>query len=106
MPRLAGLALVALGCPGCLTGLVYFHVTVPLDVNFDETPVHAEQARDSWNTFQYYVRFDWGSDGLGDVAKRHGFARVHYADLETLTVLGIWTQRYAHVYGELEQPRR
>ncbi len=85
---------------GCLSGAIYTHVTVPLDVDLGRTPVHRAEARDSWNTLQYYVRLDWGSDGLGDVAKRYGFTRIHYADLETLSVLGIWRQQWARVYGE------
>jgi hypothetical protein len=104
MRRLLGLALVALVSPGCLGGLIYTHVTVPLDVNLDETPVYTEKGRDSRNTFQYYVRFDWGSDGLGDVAKEQGLTRIHYADREILSVLGIWRQSFAHVYGERSAP--
>ncbi len=104
MRRWVGLALAALVCPGCLGGVIYSRVTVPLDVNFDATPVHTERATGSWNTLQYYVQVDWGSDGLGDVAKKHGFTRIYYADLETLSVFGIWTQRSAHVYGERSAP--
>jgi hypothetical protein len=81
-------------------GLIYTRVTVPLDVSLDETPVHTDRASESWNTFQYYVQVDWGSDAPGDIAKQYGFTRVYYADLEVLSVLGIWTQRWAHVYGE------
>lgn len=29
-----------------------------------------------------------------------GIETVHYADLETLSVLGVWNQRWVHVYGE------
>ena len=85
---------------GCVSGLVYTHVIVPLDVNFDRTPVHDDQERDSQNSFQFYLRVDWGSDGIGDVAKRYGFERIDYADFETLSVLGIWTQHWARIYGE------
>jgi hypothetical protein len=101
----AALALVLLATtPGCLSGFIYTHTIVPLDVNLAETPVHTERARGSWNSFRYYIRVDWGSDGIGDVAKEHGFTRIDYADLETLSVLGIWTQRFAHVYGERAAP--
>jgi hypothetical protein len=95
---LAGLTLI--WGTGCVNGLIYTHVTRPLDLNFHQTEVHQEQSRDSWNTFQYYLRVDWGSAGLGDIAKKNGFTKIHYADLETLSILGIWTQSYAHVYGE------
>jgi hypothetical protein len=96
---LAACALLA-GAPGCMSGLIYTHVTVPLDVNLDRTPVSTKEARDSANTLQYYLRIDWGSDGIGDVARRHGFTRIDYADLETLSVLGVWKQQWAHVYGQ------
>lgn len=98
---LYGPLLAVLGItPGCLSGALYHHTTVPLDVNLDETPVHREDAEGSWKTFQYYVRFDWGSDAPGEIAREYGFTRIYYADLETLSVLGLWTQRTVHVYGE------
>jgi len=98
----SGAVVLLLGQTGCLAGggALYSHVTVPLDVNLDRTPVHRDQAQDALRTFNYFIRVDWGSDGIGDIAKRHGFKRVYYADLETLTVLGVWRQRWAHVYGE------
>ena len=92
--------LFLLGSTGCVGGAIYSHVTVPMDLNLDRTPVHQEQVQDSWNTLQYYIRVDWGSLGIGDIAKRQGLKHVYYADLETLTVLGLWRQRWAHVYGE------
>ncbi len=102
--RAIALLLLATTPLGCMSGALYSHVTVPLDVNLDRTPVHDEYGRESWNSFQYYIRVDWGSDGIGDIAKQHGFTRVDYADLETLTVLGVWTQRWARVYGERISP--
>jgi len=92
--------------PGCLSGVIYSHVTVPLDVDLDRTPVHAESERDfnALNSFQYYIRVDWGSDGIGDIAKKNGFTRIDYADLETLTVLWVWSQQWARVYGEKAEP--
>jgi hypothetical protein len=103
--RALALLVLATALTGCVSGLIYTHVTVPLDVNLDRTPVHDDYAREeSWNTIQYYARIDWGSDGIGETAKEHGFTRVDYADLETLSVLGIWTQRWARVYGERKAP--
>lgn len=100
-PLLAALLLALLGS-GCAapTGLIYSRVTEPWDVNLDRTPVYDEQARDSRNVFRYYVRFEWGNEGLAETARRHGLTTIYYADRETLSVLGIWTQRWAHVYGE------
>jgi hypothetical protein len=46
-----------------------------------------------------YVQIDWGSSGIADAAREQGMNQIYYADLETLSVLGIWTQRWAIVYG-------
>lgn len=99
--RVAVLAgLVLLGGSGCATGILYSHVTRPLDLDLDRTPVHEGYANNSRSTVQYYARIDWGSTGLGDVSKELGLKRIHYADLETLSILGIFTRRKAHIYGE------
>lgn len=82
--------------PGCL----YTHITVPLDLNLDVSQLPPRSERQDWKTFSYLVRVDWGSDGIGDTARAHGMETVHYADLEILRVLGFWTQRWVHVYGE------
>lgn len=97
---ISGAVLFLLSQTGCLAGALYSHVTVPLDVNLDRTPVQRDQARSAVKTFQYNLRVDWGSDGIGDIAKRHGFKRIYYADVETRTVLGIWQERWVLVYGE------
>ena len=44
------------------------------------------------------------SKHFGEIAKEHGFETVYYADLETLSVLGVWTQQYVHVYGTRNAP--
>ena len=85
--------------PGCRTGLIYTHITTPLDVNLNQTPVVRGDARGGVNTLQYYIRLDWGKGAIGEVALDHGFDTIHYADLGTLTILRVWTQRFVHVYG-------
>ncbi len=91
---------------GCLNGLVYTHVTVPLDVNLERTPVYGGAKSDSWNTLRIplpgflFVQADWGSSAIADAARTRGLQHVYYADLEILRVLGVWTQRWAVVYGE------
>ena len=100
---LLGLTVYLVGATGC----VYMHVTEPLDVNFDNTPVHdGRPGHESWNTLRIPVPvmlmfpFDWGTVAIGDAAREAGMTTIHYADLETLRVVGIWTQRWAIVYGE------
>lgn len=84
---------------GCGTGLVYTHVTTPLDLDFNNTPVARAGARGDVKTFRFRVRFDWGSRGIGEIAKEHGFEEVYYADLETFSLLTVWTRQFVHVYG-------
>ncbi len=84
---------------GCGTGLIYTHVTTPLDLDFNNTPVVRAGARGDVKTLQFRVRFDWGSRGIGEIAKEYGFEEVYYADLETFSVLTVWTRQFVHVYG-------
>lgn len=84
---------------GCGTGLIYTHVTTPLDLDFNNTPVVQAGAEGDVKTLQFRVRFDWGSRGIGEIAKEYGFEEIYYADLETFSLLGVWTRQTVHVYG-------
>jgi hypothetical protein len=98
---LALLAGLAFGLSACTSpiGLVYTHTFEPLTTNFNRTPAVSENAAGDTKQIDYYVRVLWSGNGIGEIGKQHGFERVYYADLETLRVLGIWTQEWAHVYG-------
>ena len=89
-----------LASTACRSGAIFTHVVVPLDANFDRTVVQAGSARDDTKRFQYRVRIEWGDQAIGEIASRNGMHTVHYADLETLSVLGVWTQRWVRIYGE------
>ncbi|NOT32299.1 MAG: hypothetical protein HOP15_17775 [Planctomycetes bacterium] len=89
---------VVSGCAGP-QGFVYTHTTQPLTTDFHQTPVVGDEAAGDVKEIQYYVRVLWSTNGIGAIAKANGFDKVHYADLETLSVLGIWTQQWVHVYG-------
>ncbi len=104
---IALLLVASLGLPGCGIGLIYTRVTTPLDTDFHETPVVRDDDTGSGevNTLQYYVRINWGDQGIGELAKKHGFEKVYYADLETLSILnGLFQQRTVHIYGERADP--
>lgn len=85
---------------GCVSGALFTHVREPIDINFNRTPVHSAEGTADWHSVQYYVQIDWGDNAFGEVAKQAGLSRIHYADLETLSILGVYTQRKVHVYGE------
>jgi hypothetical protein len=96
---LAGLALGLSGCVGHI-GIIYTHTFEPLTTNFDRTPAASDRAGGDTKQLDYsYLRVLWSGNGIGEIAKENGFETVYYADLETLRVLGIWTQEWAHVYG-------
>ena len=42
----------------------------------------------------------WDSNGIGDIARKNGLEAIYFADLETFSILGIWSQYRVHVYGK------
>ena len=86
------------------TGLVYTHTVEPLTLDLHDTPRGTQRSSGDIKEFRYYVEVQWDRNGIGAIAKKHGFARIDYADMETLQVLGIWTRRRVHVYGTREAP--
>jgi hypothetical protein len=96
---LALFAGLALGSPAAAPSASSTHTFEPLTTDFHNTPVVNDQAAGDTKEIDYYVRVLWSGNGIGEIAKQYGFDTVNYADLETLKVLGIWTQEWAHVYG-------
>jgi len=99
LARSALLAGLLAGLPGCVAGLIYTDVVVPLDLHDHDTPVEGKTGRSDWKTFSFYVQFDWDSAGIADAARKGGITTIEYADMEIFSILGIWTQRTAIVYG-------
>src|SRR5262245_13950380 len=94
------LGFTAAGLCACAPfGLIYTHTVEPLSTDFHVTPVVDQTAAGDVKEIQYYVRVLWSENGIGAVAKKHGFDKVYYADHETLSVFGIWVQEWAHIYG-------
>jgi len=96
--------LLASALTGC--GLIYTHVTKPLDTNFtgqqieplDGMSIHGRNS--SKHLTVESLQVEWGDRGIGQLAKDFGLQKVYYADIETLSVLSIWRQRWIHIYGE------
>ncbi len=86
---------------GCgTTGLIYSHVTTPLDVNMSQTPTSVGEAEGSIKELTFYVSVLWDSNAIGDIAKANGMETVYYADIEVLQILGVFKQYTVHVYGK------
>ena len=97
------LALTLLLTCGCLTGLIYTNTTVPLDRNFDRTPVYSGSGGKVRHIHipipTFRIDFLWDSNAIGDIARKHGLKTVYYADLQERKILGIWNTYTVHVYG-------
>ena len=97
---LLALAISTTTLTGCGTGAFYHHVTLPLDINFNNTPVHPPATRGSTKEIRYYVDVQWDSNGIGDIARKAGLSKVYYADRTVLSIAGVWTQVFVTLYGE------
>jgi hypothetical protein len=96
---LAALVL-ALGT-GCMRGLIYTNTTVPLSTNFRDTPAIASRAAagDVKELRYRFVELAWDENAIGALARERELAEIYYADLQTFSLFGIWTQRRVRVYG-------
>ncbi|SPD73910.1 conserved hypothetical protein [uncultured Desulfobacterium sp.] len=89
-------------------GLIYSHVTTPLDVNFSKTPAGMNHGDASIKHIHIpYVDLDaiWSSNAIGDIARENGIETVYFADLEKVSFLGlkgtgVWNKYTVHIYGK------
>ena len=81
-------------------GRIYTHKVEPLHSNFSETLNQRIHGDSDIKHLEYYVDIRWSSNAIGDIAKENGIETIYYADLETLSILGIWNQYTVHVYGK------
>jgi hypothetical protein len=89
--------------PGCLSGYIYTHTVRPLTTDLHDTPVvPGPGVRSSLVQVRYsnYIDVRVGNNGIGEIARQNGIARVYYADIEVFRILGIFTQTYVRIYGE------
>ncbi len=97
--------LIALALTACMhplpRGIIYTHITTPLDINADKTPIGpAASADGNIKHIHYYMDIKWHSNAIGDIAKQSGLNEIYFADIETLSILGLWNQYTVHVYGK------
>lgn len=95
------LAMCSVSTSSCVSGFIYHHTVMPLSTDFRGTAADGSQAGvgDTKHLKLSYVDVIVDSNGIGDIAKANGLQQIDYADLETLSILGIWTQEWVHVYG-------
>lgn len=99
---LAAAGVCLLTATACANGFVYRRTVQPLTTDFDRTPVvGCAPGRDDLKQLRYrYLDFRWEGNGIGRIASDAGFDTIYYADVETLSILGVWTQRWVLVYGD------
>jgi hypothetical protein len=73
---------------------------MPLDTNLSHTRKGTYHNKGNVKHLHFYVDVMWSSNAIGDIARRNGIKTVYFADLETLSVLGIFKRYTVHVYGE------
>jgi hypothetical protein len=108
-------ALIALVSTGCgavvknghavLVGAVYTRVKFPLTTDLNQTPAAVStgngkivRIKEPFSGYGIYAEFN--SNAIGEIAKRHGLKAVYYADIERLSILGIWRHDEVIVCGE------
>ena len=106
------IALVSTGCGAVvknghavLVGAVYTRVKFPLTTDLNQTPAAVDtgegkivRIKEPFSGYGIYAEFN--SNAIGEIAKRHGLKTVYYADIERLSILGIWRHDEIIVYGE------
>jgi hypothetical protein len=105
--RISVVLALSLLLAGCSNGVLfssglYSHTVEPLTFNRNPTEVERslQQANGDISHIQFRVAVVWGTNGIGDVARKNGIETVYYADIEKLRVLfGIWQEDIVHVYG-------
>lgn len=83
-------------------GFVYNHTVKPLNSIHRPTAYSGTGAKGSIKQLDLRVvpvNFDWSSNAIGDIAKKHGIQEVYFADMEVFSILGIWTRRTVRIYG-------
>lgn len=97
----AALCLALASLPGCGTALIYHHTVEPLDLNASGLDLgEGHKSRSSIRIDPTaYISVEWGNRGIGEIARSFDFVSVDHADVELLAVMGVYTQRFVHIYG-------
>ena len=88
-----------------LVGAVFTRVKVPLTANLNQTPAGMDtgdgkviRIKEPFSGYGIYAEFN--SNAIAEIAERHGLKTVYHADLERLSILGIWRHDEVIVYGK------
>ena len=109
---LPALAVVVALCAGCVAwkapvvpprGGIYTHYSAPLTLNGTPAPVcqkHGQSSTRYVAYFNFLLSVAWADAALQAAAQDGGLTKVHYADYEVLSVLGVYAEFTVRAYGE------
>jgi hypothetical protein len=102
---LSGCGAVVKNGHAVLIGTVVTRVKYPLTADLNQTPAGIDSGggkifriKEPFSGYGIYAEFN--SNAVGEIAKKHGLKTVYYADIERLSILGIWRHDKVIVYGE------
>jgi hypothetical protein len=101
-----GLACANYSAPVVLpVGLIFGHQHLPLTTDFDASELGPKQgkAKVRWLREPYFTGLPvaaWGSASIAEAAEEGHIERVHHADYEVLSVLGIYVEFTVYAYGD------
>jgi len=118
LPVVAVAALALTGCGGGVPtaplvpppGFIYTDYKAPMDIDFSDqgqpTPavdgrLGQAQANYFYVPFTYgLLSFAWGDASIESASRDGKIQKVHYADYESMNILGIYSQFKTNVHGE------
>jgi hypothetical protein len=99
------------GCAGTdrgsnyAVGYIYTYTKEPYTTDLHKTPTgdHSVSSKiikieEPFTGYGIYAKLK--SNAIADIARKHGMKKVYYADLETMSILGIWEHKKLYIHGE------
>ncbi len=81
-------------------GILYTNSTEPYTKHFRDTPVGEKSVSINSNLLQLRISGEWDEDKLMRVAREEGITKLHYIDIKTLSILGIYRRTTFVLYGD------
>lgn len=94
-----------------VSGILYTEVDFPLTLNHSGESLANLTGKNDVKSIREPltgagIRVLWDSNAIGDIAKKHGIERIHFADVRVLSVLfGLWNQYEVCIVGETPAQR-
>jgi hypothetical protein len=86
-------------------GVLFSYQSAPLETNFDATPIGTRKGEAEVHFLRepFFTNLPlatWGDASIAAAAEEGGIQTVHYVDYTVLSVLGVYVQLTAEVFGD------